>query len=64
MHYSVSGLKVSSVHLTQMLTLKTQLVMLTQSASIHRKPSEGITLWSLEEDGGKKKTDAFGDFKL
>lgn len=38
--------------------------MLTQSASIRRKPSEGITLWSLEEDGGKKKTDAFGDFKL
>lgn len=33
-----------SVHLTQMLTLKTQIVMLTQSASTSRKPSEGITL--------------------
>lgn len=53
-----------SVHLTQMLTLKTQLVMLTQSASIHRKPSEGITLWSLGKDGEKEKTDASSDFKL
>lgn len=53
-----------SVHLTQTLTLKTQLVMLIQSASTRRKPSEETTLWSLGEDRGKKKTDAFSDLKL
>lgn len=35
--------------------LETQLIMLTQSASIHQKPSEGITLWSLGEDWKRRK---------